>query len=164
MKIILIYTSKHGGCKMIAQEIKNKINCECYSLEEFHGDVQDFDVIILGSPVYAGMLDKKMIAFASSCLKVSEKVYFFTSGMVKKDYQKVMTENLGEVPFSKMRQGACLGGVLNFPDMNIVERNILKLINKNAKLVPSIDKKTVYNLIDQKELSMFIDRIIADTL
>ena len=62
MSKIVIYTSKLGGTKKVANYIASKIGAEAVQLNE-DIDLSKYDKIILGSGVYAGKPSKAMMSF-----------------------------------------------------------------------------------------------------
>lgn len=62
MSKIVIYTSKLGGTKKVANYIASKIGAEAVQLND-DIDLSKYDRIILGSGVYAGKPSKAMLAF-----------------------------------------------------------------------------------------------------
>lgn len=63
---IIIYSSRSGNTKILAEEIADVIGCNAVNLND--QDISDIDLneietIFLGSGVYGGKLDKKVIKF-----------------------------------------------------------------------------------------------------
>jgi menaquinone-dependent protoporphyrinogen oxidase len=59
MKTAIIYASKHGTTEKVAQAIADKLkkttDVELFSLKKNpNPKISEFDMIILGSPIYAG--------------------------------------------------------------------------------------------------------------
>lgn len=48
------------------------------------------------------------------------------------------------------------------PDMNLFERFIIKMINKKEPIIPTIDIKKVYEIIDEDKLAQFIKMVKED--
>jgi len=64
MKTIVVYASKMGSTRKVAEYIAGKIGSEAIDLKKNpRPDVSGFDRIILGSGVYVGGLSKRLIAF-----------------------------------------------------------------------------------------------------
>ncbi len=65
MATAIIYTSKLGSTKQVAEFIASKIGAEAIQLSDTT-DPSKYDRIILGSGVYAGKVSKKMRIFIES--------------------------------------------------------------------------------------------------
>lgn len=89
-------------------------------------------------------------------------VYVLWSGMNTKVDTTVIEANFTPEQRSYIKAGMCLGGTLNFPDMNLFERFIIKMINKKEPIIPTIDIKKVYEIIDEDKLAQFIKMVKED--
>jgi flavodoxin len=78
MSTAIIYASKTGNTKKIAESLSQKINIDCYELNNDNCNninIEKYDTIILGSGVYAGKLHKNLINFINN-INCSDKKNF----------------------------------------------------------------------------------------
>jgi len=80
MKTAIIYSSKTGNTKKIAEAIKNSIECECqlFAVNETP-KIDDFDLIFFGAWVDKGMPDTKALEFMKT-IKNKKVALFMTLG------------------------------------------------------------------------------------
>ncbi|MEG0329782.1 MAG: flavodoxin domain-containing protein [Longicatena sp.] len=162
MKIALAYASKYGAVKEIAQLIQKDIDLVLIDLKKEKICVSDYDVIIIGTSVYAGMMQKevKQLIHEQSTL-LDKKVFMFLSGLNKDDTKKVIVENVGETFYQNIICANCLGGKLDFSKMNFMEKTMIKAINKKAKIIAHIPKDECVDLLDHVRIASFIRSIQA---
>jgi len=80
MKTAIIYSSKTGNTKKIAETIKNSIknNCQIFSVKEAP-KIESFDLIFFGAWVDKGMPDAKALEFMKN-IKNKKVALFMTLG------------------------------------------------------------------------------------
>lgn len=161
MKTLLVYATKYGATKRIAELLQDQVDCSSMEVTSFQGKLDEYDKIILGVSVYAGMLRKEMKEFVKNNLTKLEKkkVYVYISSLNKDEYKKVLVENLGESIYQTFTYVDGLGGILDFTKMNLIERQILKMINKKSNIIPSIQRDTRAELIDYERISKFVEQV-----
>lgn len=98
MKEILLYASKYGAAKELAKRIEKGTQVKAVDIKEFHGSIEDYDKIIIGSSVYAGMMRKEIKTFIKEHEEQlnNKRVYVYLSALNKNDSKKVITENINE--------------------------------------------------------------------
>lgn len=160
MKITIIYGSKYGTTKNLAKHFGEVLSAEVYEANE-SVDIHDSDIIILGSSVYAGTLNKSLKVWINSHQQQlqDKRVFLFLCCLQTDEGKKVIQDNLGEEFISKFSYMECLGGVIDYSKMNFIEKKIINMINKKAHMF-SYDKKTkVYNMLQEKRIQGFIQRV-----
>ena len=71
----LIYRSKHGYTKKIAETISKELNADLFSIKDAKNlDTSKYDSFVFGSSIYAGMFGGKEIGRASCRERVSNYV------------------------------------------------------------------------------------------
>lgn len=72
MKTIIMYATKYGAAREIAQRIADRIKgAAVWNLQQgMAPSVADFDCVIIGSSVYAGMVRKEVKEFLSKNITV----------------------------------------------------------------------------------------------
>jgi menaquinone-dependent protoporphyrinogen oxidase len=162
MKTAIIYVSKHGTTEKAARKIAEKLGNQHVTLfnlkEEKQLDMEPFDGIILGTPIYAGAPSKRMQTFIKtySDILTAKRIGLFVCGMeLNKEKQQQELENA--YPPVLQQQAVAkhfLGGEFIFEKMNFFERTVIKRIAKTDKSVSHIDEdgiwKFVTDFIEQK--------------
>jgi len=147
MKTAIIYDSKYGTTEKVAGSIAEKLmetnEVECFSLKKNpNPDISGFEVVILGTPVYAGQPSKKMKAFCkiNEPVLLEKKTGLFVCGM-EPYREKRENELKAAYPITlqeKALAAAFLGGAFLFEQMNFFERLIIRKIAKTNKSVQRI--------------------------
>lgn len=161
MKTIIIYASKYGATKQLAERIAEATQIKCIDIKDFHESIEDYDKLVFGSSVYAGMLRKEIKEFIKKHeeLLCTKRVYMFMSGLNKEDSKKVLSENIGETFYESLSYVDTLGGVLDLPNLNFFEKNIIKMINKKAHFFPQGEHKKKIDLLDEQRILTFIQEV-----
>lgn len=160
MKITIIYGSKYGATKNLANRFGDILSAEVYDANETI-DINDSDIIIFGSSVYAGGLNKSLKVWINSHQEqlYSKRIFLFLCCLQTEEGNKVIRENLGEDFFSKLSYIECLGGVIDYSKMNFIEKRIINMINKKAQMF-EYDKQTkIYNMVQEKRIQNFLQKV-----
>jgi menaquinone-dependent protoporphyrinogen oxidase len=148
MKIAIIYASKYGTTEKVAGSIADKLKetneVELFSLKNNpKPDISAFEMVIIGSSVYAGQASKKMKTFCKEheSLLLQKKIGLFVCGMHpdKEEQEKELKNAFPEVLLKKSEATSFLGGEYLFEQMNFFERMIIKKIAKTTDNVQQID-------------------------
>lgn len=160
MKITIIYGSKYGTTKNLARYFGESLSAEVYEVNESI-DIHDSDIIVLGSPVYAGTVNKSLKLWVSTHQKelLDKQVFIFLCGLQTDKGNKVIQENLGKEFFSTLCYVECLGGVIDYSKMNFIEKKIINMINKKAHMFVYDKQIEVYNMLQEKRILNFIQKI-----
>jgi len=146
METAIIYYSKHGTTKRVAEMLASKLTVEKTFIDlKIHKspNIEKYDSIILGCPVYAGNPIKKMKNFCMQNIEhlKSKPVGLYVCGM-EKDEIKQQEELERTYPLElieKAKTKKFLGGEFLFENMNFFERMIVKKIAKTDKSVSTIN-------------------------
>jgi menaquinone-dependent protoporphyrinogen oxidase len=94
-KTVIIYSSVDGQTLKICQKIKkaydqHKQSVELVSIDDFKGNVTDYDLLVLGASIRYGVHDKKVIDFINDNKKEldSIKTAFFSVNLVARKPEK----------------------------------------------------------------------------
>lgn len=151
MKSILLYSSKHGATKEVAETlVKEFKGMEFVEASLFKGDIHQYELLIIGSPIYVGKIDKDCLGLLRQIDTTKTKVIIFLLGLDKSKWQESLQQNID----IKFYYSCFISGKLNFPDMGFMEKTMIKMINKEAKLIDHIDTKKKYDFIDEEEIDM----------
>jgi menaquinone-dependent protoporphyrinogen oxidase len=148
MKTAIVSTSKHGTtgkvAHLIGEKLKGTTDVELFSLKDTpNPDIRKFDMIVLGTSIYAGQPSKKMKAFCSEneTALLQKRLGLFVCGMHP---DKVEQDKETQSTYSGALQRhalatAFLGGEFIFEEMNFFERTIARMITKTKTSVSRID-------------------------
>jgi len=97
MKILIAYATKSGGSRMCAETLAAKIgNCEICDLGERTPDINEYDLVILGSGIRMGGAYRPFKAFlkknAGTLLK--KRTAYFICNMQTEKLQKIAEKNI----------------------------------------------------------------------
>ena len=147
MKTAIIYTSKKGTTKKVAHHIADKLGTENSELIDIKKnkniEFSKYDMIVLGSPIYAGNPANSMRKFYSKYMQelVNRPLSLFVCGM-EDQYDKRQVELNNAYPEQLIKHSKAsgfMGGEFLFEKMNFLEKAIIKKIAKTDKSVSSID-------------------------
>lgn len=106
-KAIVVYDSWSGNTKFIADAIAEKLNCTSVHVDQIPGyNMNDYDLIVIGSPVHGGMPTGKIEMFLDEMPKPRMSGVFVTFGA---PLFGPMTANACLNKMEKKLQGTCLG-------------------------------------------------------
>ena len=106
MKTLIIYASKTGTTEKCAKEINRQLkDSKIVNILNQDEDINEYDLIIVGTPIRMGMIDKKIRKFLISNienLKSKKVAYFICCGfnenmiaIAKVDFADKLTYNFG---------------------------------------------------------------------
>lgn len=155
MKAAVIYASTHGTSAKVSEMIAlglGEENTVVFNLKENPNiDVSQFDVIVLGGSVHAGMMQKKVKEFADKhSSDILKKTFaLFMVYMNDKDYEIQMEKAF----LSQLRENAVavrgVGGEFLMDKMNFFQRFIVRKISGHAESVSRIKTDEIALLISE---------------
>ena len=158
MKIAILYASKYGTTEKVAASIADKLKemneVELFSLKnDPQPDISAFEMVIIGSSIYAGQASKKMKAFckANETLLLQKRIGLFVCGMHpdKEEQEKELKNAFPEVLLKKSSATKFLGGAYLFEQMSFFECMIIKKIAKITSSVEQIDWERVEEFVKE---------------
>jgi len=158
MKTAIIYASKYGTTEKVALSIADKLKItnevELVSLKTNpNPNINEFETVILGTPIYAGQTSKKMKAFckANEFVLLQKKTGLFVCGMHhdKEQREKELKDAYSETLQQNAIATGFMGGAFLFEKMNFVERTIIKKIAKTTTSVHQIDEDAIDKFVEK---------------
>ena len=151
MKTLILYATKHGATGEIARRIADKISGATLHDLSHSGvpPVAEFDCVIIGSSIYAGMIRKQaktFIAQNSDTLR-SKKLGVFLSGMDTKKENEFFTENFSSDMLKNAKSTAMLGGIFDPKKVAFAERLIMKAVAKQSEYTNTIDDEKIEKFV-----------------
>ncbi|MDR2040309.1 MAG: flavodoxin domain-containing protein [Bacteroidales bacterium] len=152
MKTAIIFYSKRGTTAkiagLIANELKNNEDVALISLKsDKNPDIQEYDKVILGTPIYAGNPAKRMVNFYSmnENILMQKELGLFVCGMIPEKEKEIEELNNAypKALLDHAKATGYLGGEFLWEKMNFFERLVIKKISKSNQSVSKIDFKAV---------------------
>jgi menaquinone-dependent protoporphyrinogen oxidase len=154
MKTAIIFATKHGTTEKVAKKIAERLGNQVSLINlkgNKHPDINLYEGIILGTPVYVGQSSKAMRIFAKNHTDAlaTKRVGLFVCGMElnverqKQELEHAYPPQLLEHAVAKH----FLGGEFSFEKMNFFELAIIKRIAKTDKNVSQIKEEEIEKLV-----------------
>ena len=163
MKIAILYGTKYGATEKVVASIykslqnhdkdnNRSIDVELINLKEKDDINLDYDVLIIGSPVYMGRIRKEVKNFLKKYENTLIKKHFalFICGANEVEGIKQINKAFPQELLNHVIATAFLGGEFNFDKMKFLDKKVAQLITKGA------DKKFE---IDNVAIDKFIQKI-----
>ncbi len=133
MKTAIIYTSKYGMTEKLASILrKHREGANLIHINDFKIDINEYDEIILGTPIYAGRINKriKKLLNNNETTLLSKPLKVFLCGMATENEDQVIKENFSDsiIEHAKIKY---IGGAYQFKKMNFLFKFIVKKIAKS---------------------------------
>ena len=153
MKTLIIYVSKRGTTKESAIKVGNDIKADVIGIKEVNQNIlKDYEQVIIGSYLYAGMIPAKMKKFIinNAGILKSKKISFFVMGIgqdkemietFKKQLPKELIDNIFAIEH--------FGGEMRLDKANFFEKIILKKVVEEQKLNPKVNEEAINNFINR---------------
>jgi flavodoxin len=111
MNYLVVYCSRGGKTRKIAEAIAQELDCEAVDVKKKTLNVTEVDIIIIGSGDYGGKPDKKIQNFIDSLLPCSDlkAAVFATSGGSESKCIHVMEEALKTKGYNVVSGFCCRG-------------------------------------------------------
>jgi len=152
MNTLILYATKHGAAADIAQRIAEKTSgTTLHNLAQANvPNLADFDCIIVGSAVYAGMFRKEAKAFlaAHADVLLQKRLGLFASGLLPAEEQKNFADNVPAQLLAHASAAMLLGGVFDPAKANFAERMAMKAVAKQTGYVSTIDNGKIAAFVE----------------
>lgn len=133
MKILIAYYSQTGNTKKVAKSMKKGLAEEDVDLKKIKElspeDLKDYDLLLLGSGIYAGKIHKSAVTLVKKADKIPPKVAFFCTHASPDAYQhgfKVVKRILAKIDSEVIGEWDCRGANLGVPE-EIIEQRLANL-------------------------------------
>lgn len=129
MKILILYETKSGFTKEIADKIFIRIpDSDMFDMHEVDQyNLEDYDTIIVGAPIYQGEIIKDAEQFFVQNKKIllKKRLGIFCSGMNSAEFNQAVQNSLPPDIFYDSELVHC-GGRINYKSLSFKERRIIK--------------------------------------
>lgn len=146
MKTIILYATKYGAAAEIAQRIASKIDgAVIHDLRQSVPSLADFDCVIIGTSVYAGMIRKEAKGFMShnENLLREKKLGLFVCGMGADGEKTYFDNNFPSTLLQKAQAKSFLGGIFDPKKAGCLERFIMKIVTKKSTYMDTINDRKI---------------------
>ena len=147
MKTIVLYATKYGAAREIAQRITEKIDgAVSHDLKQNNvPDLTSFDCIIIGASVYAGSLRKEARDFVSQNegVLLQKKLGLFISGIGEGDGMGYFKKSYPNGVLQNAKATGLFGGIFDPRKANFLERLIMRIITKQSGIVNNINEEKI---------------------
>jgi menaquinone-dependent protoporphyrinogen oxidase len=155
MKYLIVFYSKYGSTRKVAEIIAKRLKGDIFDLYYNNNNIKnldEYDFFILGSPVYYGKVHKKFSIFIKNNYKLlkEKNIALFLCGLNEKEYSNQFENNFPKDLIDSAITKETFGGEIDFNKINIIEKMIVKTIMK--------EKNNIHN-IDFKKIEIFISHI-----
>lgn len=155
MKVAVIFATKYGFTEKCAELLSEGVKCETKLInlkKEKAGELDNYDLIVLGSSVYAGKIQKEMIDFigAEKEKLITKKIALFSCNMHQGEEGEKQLKNIfPKEIYDNSFFSVSFGGKFDFNKMNFLEKVIVKKIAKVEKDVENIELENIKLLQDK---------------
>ncbi|GMQ58077.1 flavodoxin domain-containing protein [Vallitalea sediminicola] len=136
MSILIVYGTKYSFTEECAKVLENKLDEEVVFInlqKDNINDLSNYDKIIIGGPIYAGQLSKKVRQFCMDNLQIllSKKIGLYVScSMTGEEAIKQMKNGFPEQLYNRAVAKDYLGGKINLDKAKFFDRLIIKMVSK----------------------------------
>ncbi len=138
MKNLILYGTTYGcteSCaKTLAQKLKEPTDCK--NVKEAAGiDLNLYDTLILGSPVYMGQMNKALKAWVTEHTQTlqQKRLAFFICCGFPEMAQQHLEMNMPKPLVDRVIAKECFGGEMDISKMSFLHRFITKMVTKDAE-------------------------------
>jgi menaquinone-dependent protoporphyrinogen oxidase len=149
MKSLIVYDTKHGTSKEVAERIaasirEKGVEVELLDLRErgaAAAPLESYDAVVLGAPFYMTQWSKRATAFAAAReAELAEKRFgLFAVGSTPELGVEAAKAALPAALASKVAEAAYVGGRFDYPSLGAFERFIVKMVSGKAESSSTLD-------------------------
>ncbi len=158
MAVCIIYASKYGSAKKVAELIAEKLGgCDVFNIAEDRFDLSKYDFVIIGSDIRMGTVDKLITKLLFRFIKpLSErKCAYFLTCVFPENGDGYFNRNIPPQLLSEAAATAAIGGELDFKKLRGTDRFAAKMILKAER------ERDIYKTfsLDIDKINKFVDKI-----
>lgn len=152
MKTLIIYASKTGTTEKCAKEINRQLkDSKIVNISNQDEDMTKYDLIVIGTPIRMGMIDKGIKKFLASnieTLKLKKVAYFICCGF-NENWKSYYQQNIPKDLLDSAIIYDTFGGEIDISKQKGFDKFITKMVSKN------IDKNKEIKILN-KNIDKFI--------
>lgn len=153
VKILIVYSSKHGFTKQCVDYIEAGLEGESTVMDVTQAasvDVAPYDWVIMGSSAYMSKMNKQLKQYAErkQTQLLPKNLALFVCCMTPKDADQYMQQCFGDKIYTGAKCKFNFGGELQQAQLNFFERKMAKLAAKQPDKREEALYQNMDNLID----------------
>lgn len=155
MKTVIVYTSKTGTTEKCANIVASKLtNVKMVNLKNEEIDIKDYDLVLIGSPIRMGMIDKSIKKFITDNYNtlLQKKVAYFLCCGFNENWRQYYEQNISKDLLEKAVIYVTFGGEMSLEKQKGIDKFIVKMVAKN------IDKNIQIKIIEDN-IEEFIKKV-----
>ena len=135
MKTIIIYSTKTETTKkcanILAQNLKDAATANINTIQ--NEDIQKYDLIIIGTPIRIGLIDKKIKNFILKNQKIlkTKKTAYYICCAFNENWKQYFEQNIPKEILENAITYNTFGGELNIEKQKGIDKLICKIVTKN---------------------------------
>lgn len=152
MKYLIVYTSETGTTKKCATMLKEKLrNSTSVDLNDKMPSLENYDLVIIGTPIRMGQINKKIKKFLKDNEKIllTKKTAYFICCAFEKDKEAYFTANFNPNLLKHALIYDCFGGELDLNNLHGFSKLIAKLATKNNKKPIKLNTENITKFIEK---------------
>lgn len=157
MKTLIVFASKYGGTKGSAEKIAREMTQAqiCELGKDTLPDMTQYDCIIVGGPVFAGVLHKRVAAFLqeNADFLLTKKLGLFLAGLQTDGGESLFTANFPDALLKHAAAKEMIGGICDPKTLNFFFRLLMKAITKTSQY---------HSTVSDEHIKRFADALKAD--
>jgi menaquinone-dependent protoporphyrinogen oxidase len=151
MKTLIIFASKYGGTRVSAEKIAKEMSGAeiCELDKDSVPDLNQFDCIILGGPLFAGSLHKSVASFAKNHVDIllTKKLGIFLAGLQTNDEEKLFVSNFPESILKHATSKGMIGGICDPKTLNFFFKLLMRVITKTSKYYSTVSDEKIKKFV-----------------
>lgn len=150
MKILIIYARKTGTTEECAKKINRQVkDSKIVNILKQNEDINKYDLIVIGTPIRMGMIDKKIKRFLNSNIETlkSKKVAYFICCGFNENWKNYYEQNIPKDLLDSAIIYDTFGGIMDMHKQKGFDKFITKIVSKRIDKNKEI--KILYENIDR---------------
>lgn len=148
MKTLIVYGSKYGFTKQVVERLETKLSFPVTVVDlnsERFPNIAEFEMIIIGSPIYMGKIQPEVRRFCDENLALlrAKNVGLFILGAFKEKSQEQLKLAFPEELSEHAITTGYFGYELDYQKMKFFDKMITKLVAKNLEGLSWINEESI---------------------
>lgn len=152
MKTLILYATKHGATRKIAELISQEIpDSIVRNVEDQEAHLAIYDCVILGSSLMAGQIRKPLKNYINKHQKelLTKRLGLFLSGFDEKQQETYFSHNFPPEILAAAKVKALLGGIYDPQKCNLLERAAMKAVAKVDSYTSNISTPKISDFVHE---------------
>ncbi len=135
MNTLIIYASKTGTTEKCADQINKQLkNSKMVNILDQNEDINRYDLIVIGTPIRMGMIDKRIKKFLISNIESlkSKKVAYFICCGFNENWKSYYEQNIPKDLLDNAIIYDTFGGEMDLQKQKGFDKFITKMVSKNT--------------------------------